>query len=405
MDRRKFSASSPGELIQIEANEVAFVPHPLPPKEWEFPNRLWPLLSEAKSYVGELAGIGSVLPNPTILLRPIADREALQSSRLEGTYATARELLLFELQPLGGVETADRVQDHREVYNYQRALQHGIDGQLPLSLRLIRELHGILLAGVRGRDRTPGEFRRVQVAMGVSQRFVPPPPNHLNACLHPLEDYFHKADDGCDPLVSCFLAHYQFETIHPFVDGNGRVGRLLLAMMLQQRCRLTKPWLYLSEFFERNREEYVQRMFDVSAEAKWSEWIEFCLTGTLTHAKSTISLCRRLLKVRDEYSRRITDVGGTIRLSQIVEGIFSSPFVQVAALAKQLGVSYPTAKADIQKLVDAKILRALPDVPTKTFYAPEVFDIAYADVDTGTPAASTENGQTETLPTSDSPVG
>jgi Fic family protein len=137
------------------------------------------LLSEAKRFVGQLEGIGSVLPNPTILLRPIADREAIQSSALEGTYATARELLLFELQPRTGASESERTPDYLEVYNYQRALQHGVDGKLPLSLRLLRELHGILLSGVRGRDKTPGEFRRVQVAMGVTRRFVPPPPHLL----------------------------------------------------------------------------------------------------------------------------------------------------------------------------------------------------------------------------------
>lgn len=381
MDPKRFSPAAPGDLVTIAGRESAFVPHPLPPARWEFPANLWPLLSEAKHHLGVLEGIGSVLPNPSILLRPLSDREAIQSSRLEGTYATPRELLLFELQPPPpSPSESDRTQDFREVYNYQRALEHAAHTELPLSLRLIRELHGILLTGARGRDKTPGEFRRVQVAIGATRRFVPPPPEQIRHCLDPLEGYFHQPMPF-DPLVDCFLVHYQFETIHPFVDGNGRVGRLLLAIMLQQRCGLSKPWLYLSEFFERHRDEYIGHLFSVSTEGAWSQWIEFCLNGALAQATATVARCRRLLEIRDEYARRVAAVGGNVRLSQIVEGVFNSPFVRVAPLARRLNVTYPTARADIDRLVSADILRALPDATPKTFYAPEVFSVAYGEMD------------------------
>lgn len=381
MDRNLFTRESPGTLVPIEDGDVAFLPEPLPPR-WEFPARLWPLLSDAMSCVRELNAFGFTLPNPTILLRPLADREAIKSSRIEGTYATAKELLLFELQPTG-TPGVDGTQDYREVYNYQRALYHGTSSELPLSLRLIRELHGILLANVRGRDKTPGDFRKVQVAIGATRRFIPPPPNHVEDCMQPLETYFHDESKTFEPLVYCFLVHYQFETIHPFVDGNGRVGRLLLAIMMQQRCELARPWLYLSEFFERHRDEYVERLFAVSTRAAWSEWIEFCLLGTVEHAKNTIALCKKLIEMREQYAKRVADSGGNIRLSIIVDDIFSSPFVRVSSLAKRLNVTYPTAKSDLERLVNVGILKELSGVNPKTFYAPEVFGIAYGGMDDG----------------------
>ncbi|HEY4107348.1 MAG TPA: Fic/DOC family N-terminal domain-containing protein [Polyangiaceae bacterium] len=380
MDRQRFGPNAPGELISISGGDVAFVPHRLPPAEWTFPNELWPLLAEAKSYVRELEGIGSVIPNPNILLRPMADREAIQSSALEGTFATPQELLLFELEPTEASNEAHKKQDYREVYNYQQALLHGTNNALPLSLRLMRDLHRILLSGVRGRDKTPGEFRKIQVAIGATKRFIPPPPNRLGECLSPLEKYLHQKAKAFDPLVFCFLVHYQFETIHPFVDGNGRVGRLLLAIMLQQRCGLSKPWLYMSEFFEKHRDEYIDGLFSVSTTASWSRWIEFCLQGTLEQAKSTIARCRRLLAVRQQYVQRVAEVGGPVRLSRIIEGIFTSPFVRVAEVATRLGVTYPTAKSDLDRLVQAGVLEQLPDITPKTFYAPEVFAVSYGEL-------------------------
>jgi Fic family protein len=244
----------------------------------------------------------------------------------------------------------------------------------------MRDLHRILLSGVRGRDKTPGEFRKIQVAIGATKRFIPPPPNRLGECLSPLEKYLHQKAKAFDPLVFCFLVHYQFETIHPFVDGNGRVGRLLLAIMLQQRCGLSKPWLYMSEFFEKHRDEYIDGLFSVSTTASWSRWIEFCLQGTLEQAKSTIARCRRLLAVRQQYVQRVAEVGGPVRLSRIIEGIFTSPFVRVAEVATRLGVTYPTAKSDLDRLVQAGVLEQLPDITPKTFYAPEVFAVSYGEL-------------------------
>lgn len=380
LDIKQFKPNAPGKVVAISGGESAFVPNSLPPK-WRFPERLWPLLGTAKQELGILEGLGRNLPSPGILLRPLEDREAIKSSRLEGTYVTARELLLFEMQEKQPRSDDDPANYQKEVFNYRRALNYGTNTDLPLSLRLLRDLHHTLLQGVRGKERAPGQFRRVQVAIGFDHRFVPPPPERLMECLDPLERYFHAASPEYDPLVNCFLIHYQFETIHPFADGNGRVGRLLLAIMFKNCCSLSKPWLYMSEYFEKHREEYMQRLFNISASGDWEGWIEFCLSGTSHQARDTIQRCERLLRIREDFMRRVGEVGGSVRLNQIVEGIFHSPFVRVAALPKQLGVTYPTAKADVERLVNAGILSELENVAPRTFYAPEVFNVAYEEME------------------------
>lgn len=377
MDLTSFGTDSPGEIVAVGRGVQAFVPDPLPPKSWEMPIGLWPLLADAKSKLALLEGVGRTLNEPNLLLRPLAGREAIQSSRIEGTYATPRELLLFEMDVGDSANDTDQVNEWREVHNYRSALELGTTSELPLSLRLIRDLHRILMTGVRGKDKTPGEFRTVQVAIGANLRFVPTPCNRLLDCLDALEKYLHQS--VFDPLIDCLLCHYQFEAIHPFEDGNGRVGRLQLAIMLQRRCGLSRPWLYLSEFFEKHRDEYVKRLFDVSAKNAWQDWLEFCLIGVATQAEATVKRCDRLRQVRHEYEQRINSMGGSLRLQQIVVGLFDTPYVRIADLSRKLGVTYPTAKADIDRLIAAGILAELSDIAPKTFFAPEVFEVAYGD--------------------------
>ncbi len=381
MDKSIFKPGMPGRVVPIELGEHAFIPDPLPPN-WDFPVQFWPLVVEAKQNIGLLEGIGRLLPDPAILLRPLEDREAIQSSALEGTYATPRELLLFELDPHESTSDRDPNNSSREVFNYRRALHHGTKSNLPITLRLLREMHEILLLGVRGHEKDPGNFRRIQVAIGSQRRFVPPPANHVPDCLDSMEKYIHS-DSGFDPLIDCFLVHYQFETIHPFNDGNGRIGRLLLAMMMQSKCGMSKPWLYLSEYFEKYRDEYIQNLFRISTEAAWEPWIEFCLNATISQAKSTIARCEKLLAIRAKYQKLLGETNGNVRLYSIVEQIFSSPFVRVAELSKRLGISYPTAKADLKKLTEAGILRELPNVSYKTYYSPDVFRVSYEEISDG----------------------
>jgi cell filamentation protein, protein adenylyltransferase len=344
------------------------------------PGHIWPLLIEARSELARLDGLAQTLANPELLLRPLESREAIQSSRIEGTYATARELLLFELGEETGSPSEEQINDWREVRNYRRALRLGAQSKLPLSLRLTRDMHRALLSGVRGQEKSPGDFRRIQVAVDTDRRFVPPPPNELSSCLDAFEKYLH-APFTHDPLVDCFLAHYQFEAIHPFADGNGRVGRLLLAIMIQQRCQLAQPWLYMSEFFEKNRDEYSQGLFAISARAAWTQWIEFCVRGAQEQARATIERCHKLRSIRDSYLAKLPDTHGSVRLHEIVEGLFHSPFVRVTDTQKKLNITYPTAKADLDRLVTAGILRVVPQARTRTYYAKALFDAAYRDLE------------------------
>jgi len=383
VDINQFSSVSPGKLVPIEGNDHAFIPLPLPPS-WEFPNRLWPLLSDAKHKVGLLEGIGRYLPNPDILLVPAEKREALTSSRLEGTHLTVREMLLFDIDPQQSSRRDDSPGENwREINTYRRAMRAGIASPLPLSLRLLRDMHAVLMEDVRGQDRAPGQFRQIQVQIGRPSRFVPPPPRVLQDCLSSLEKHLHVNKSTFDPLVDCFLAHYQFETIHPFVDGNGRVGRLLLALMLLKKCGLSRPWLYMSAYFEAHREEYVERLFNVSARNDWEGWVEFCLKATIHQAEDTFQRCERLLMLEATFKQKVEKAGGSVRLNRIIDHLFNSPFINVTEMAKYLDVSYPTAKTDIERLVQVKVLRELPDFSPKTYYARGIFEIGYEDLSRG----------------------
>lgn len=381
MDPANFDANAPGRVVPISGNEHAFVPHPLPPA-WQFPERLWPLLNNASTKLGLLEGIGRHLPAADLLLRPLERREAMQSSAIEGTYAAPHELLLFEIEPSEPARESDPANSWKEVFNSQQALQYGTTSELPLSLRLIRDMHRVLLTGVRGQERAPGEFRRVQVAIGTTaeRRFVPPPVSELAGCLDAFEKRLY-VEGANHPLVDCMLAHYQFEAIHPFMDGNGRVGRMLLAIMIQRRCSLTKPWLYLSDYFARHREEYVDRLFAISAKGAWSDWIEFCLKGVAIVADATVVRCELLRALQEDYMRRLKAAGGSIRLHAIVEGLFRSPMVRVADLPERMNVTYPTAKSDVDRLIEVGILSEWPGPSARTVYAHEVFRIAYADLE------------------------
>ncbi|MCA9246067.1 MAG: Fic family protein [Planctomycetales bacterium] len=376
MDIKQFSVKATGELLKLQTKAGwAFVPEVMPPK-WKFPESMWPLLVEARTALAALNGIGQSLDEPELLLKPLQNREALTSSSLEGTYVTPEQLLMYELDPREPKASDDRVADWKEVFNYSNALRHGAErlSSLPLCSRLIKEMHAILMHGVRGRNKAPGEFRKWQVQIGSDARFVPPPASHVDDLMTNLDQYMNKSNDY-DPLVRCYIVHYQFETIHPFGDGNGRVGRSLLALMISHLLGHTHPWLYMSAFYEKYRDEYVSKMFNVSTEGSWEEWIEFCLRGTLQQARDSIARCKKFRELKKRYQE---DAGTlTPRTYKIIEGLFTKPLVWVTHVAEQFSVSYPTAKSDLDRLVDADILRELPDSRPKAYYAPDVMKAAY----------------------------
>jgi Fic family protein len=335
---------------------------------------------EAWDCLGTLNGIGRTLPNPELLLRPLQEREAIQSSKLEGTYTTPEEVLLFAKNPSIPKSESDPANAWREVFNYNNSLAAGYRHlkNRPFTLNMIRELHHNLLSAVRGREKTPGEFRKLQVGIGSDYRFIPPPPQQLPALLDALEKHINQPMDKRDRLIQAFQTHYQFETIHPFMDGNGRVGRLLLALMLYKLCDHDMPWLYLSPFFERYKDEYISKLFRVSTHGDWSDWIDFCLRGTIASTKDAVNRCHMLGQLKERYCQRLHGKY-TPRTHQIIEGLFQEPLVRIVDVQQNLDIAYKTARADIEVLQKVGILKRLRNQYPACFFAWEIFRIAYRD--------------------------
>jgi Fic family protein len=383
MDPKAFTDNKTGTLVPISTSsgkDIAFVPHPLPP-DWNFPSALWPLLAEAKQELGTLNGIGRTLPNPNLLLQPLQRREAIRSSQLEGTVATPQELLLFELGPEDTKGPRDKIDTWAEVHNFRRSLQLGFSqlSELPLSLRLTRNMHRVLLEGVRGQDKSPGEFRSQQNQIGSDRRFIPPPVNEMHACLDHFEKYLHADSHQYDPLVRAFLAHYQFEAIHPFMDGNGRVGRALISLMIHVWCEHRFPWLYMSPYFDQYRDEYYECLFAVSTRGAWSQWIEYCLRGVVLQCRDATQRCELLSTLKEDYHRMME--GASPRIHPIIEELFGLPMLTVPSVAERFNITYPTALSDIEKLEQSGILRLMDNTRPKKYVATKIFDIAFEDLD------------------------
>lgn len=355
----------PGRWVRCPGDYRAFVPDPLPPALTWTP-ALMRALSDADRLIGRLAGEGGRLPNPHLLMRPFLRREAVLSSRIEGTQATLGELLTAEA---GGA--VDRSPDDlREVGNYVVALEHGIKRleKLPLSLRLVRELHEKLMKGVRGERATPGEFRRSQNWIGApgctlsDASYVPPPPSDLLDCLGAWEKFLHAKN--LPPLAQAALAHYQFEAIHPFLDGNGRVGRLLITLFLIERAILPTPLLYLSAFFEATRRDYYERLAGVSGRGEWEAWLIYFLNGVARQSEDALSRAERINKLLADWritvagapasgkARRTVEFHGRpSRISvMLVDMLAANPFITVNRAAQQLKVAFTTAQRGIDNL-------------------------------------------------------
>lgn len=385
MDATKFTSNATGRLVRIEQprRDWAFIPDDLPPK-WDFSPELWPLLVEAKETLGTLNGIGQVLPDPQLLLRPLQSREAITSSNIEGTYVTPEQLLLYQLDPREPRSGDEQMADWLEVFNYGRALEHAYQSlkSLPFCNRVIREMHGILMHGVRGRNKSPGEFRKWQVQIGSSGRFIPPPASEVDRLMGNLEQYINSEDERYDPLVRCFLVHYQFESIHPFVDGNGRVGRALLALMVYKWLGHAQPWLYMSAFYEQFKDEYVGGLFRISTDGDWTKWVEFCLRGAAVQASDSIRRCHLFKNLREQFH---AIAARSPRTHTIIEQLFTSPILTIGAVQKRFKIAYQTARADLEHLADVGILKEMPDVHPRSFFAPEIMRIAYRESDDSSP--------------------
>lgn len=323
----------------------AFLPPPLPPKlsiDW----KLAALMSEADRAVAELSGAGRLLPNPHLLIRSYLRREAVLSSLIEDTYAELDELLLFEVEPSVEPPRASI----REVANHVQALETGLArlAEIPISSRLIRELHAILLATVRGGEnsKAPGEFRRSQNWIGrpgsnlKTATFVPPPPHEIDQLLSGWENYLHAESDEPD-LVKAALLHYQFEAIHPFLDGNGRIGRLLITLFFCARGTMSQPLLYLSAYFEKHRDEYYRHLLAISTRGDWQEWLIYFLTGVRDTARDALADTHAITDLHQHY-RSILDSAKRppTAAAGVLDSLFGSPMLSISVHASRSGESY-----------------------------------------------------------------
>ena len=372
---------STGEYINSVAGGEAvraFVPAPLPP---EVPLQFTPerrrLLERATLALGRLDSITLLLPEPEIFLYSYVRREAVLSSQIEGTQSSLSDLLQFELHEAPGAPFDDVV----EVSNYVRALEHGLsrfaDG-MPLCNRLVREMHEVLLSRGRGSGKQPGEFRRSQNWIGGTRpgnaRFVPPPPQAVESCMGDLETFIHDAEQPYPTLIKAALAHVQFETIHPFLDGNGRLGRLLISFMLHHEGMLSRPLLYLSLYLKTHRQTYYERLDGVRTKGDWEGWIDFFLEGVEQTALDAVDTARRLVTLMQQDEQRIHQAGRRAGTALRVHRALSHrPVQSIKDMADTLELSYPAVSKSVGALEDIGIVREITGRQRNRIYAYQAF--------------------------------
>lgn len=362
MEPKLFSKNAPGKLVKMPAGYWAFIPNRLPPR-LEYSPRLVTALAEAERGLGELRGVSEGLVDARLLLRPFLRMEAVLSSRIEGTKASLEDLLISEGTQLALFEEKG---DVREVQNYVNALEYGLERMkdLPVSLRLIKEIHAKLMEGVRGEGLRPGEFRTRQNWIGPpgatleDATYIPPPPEEMRRAMGELEEFLNQASEN-PALIRLGMAHYQLEAIHPFADGNGRMGRLLIALLMSGWELLPRPVLNLSAAFEVERQSYYAHLLAVSQGGEWEEWLVYFLDGIKQESRRAIQRIKVLDGLRDRYMERVRKERADKRLSQAVNALFSSPIVTVRQMGKQLGISYLPAERCMQRLVELGLLREI----------------------------------------------
>ena len=374
--------SAPGAMRRTSDGLWTFVPEPLPPK-LDFTAGLVRRIADAERALGELAGLGAMLPNAYLLIRPFLRREAVLSSRIEGTVTRLDQLLLFEAQPPEADSAATA--DVREVLNYVQALDYGLDrlkAGMPLCLRLLREIHERLMEDVRGGEKRPGEFRQCPVMIGRpgqkfdDARFVPPHHTLLMPLLHDFEKFLN-APGELPLVVQLAMAHYQFEAIHPFMDGNGRIGRLLITLMLCERGHLPQPLLYLSAYFEAHNDEYRDHLLRISQRAAWAEWIAFFAEGVAEQSRDAVRRARRLLDLQQVYRKKIQQASQSSSLLILVDQLFASPYITIPGAGRLLEMTHRAAAQNVEKLVAQKILQELQPArkTRRVYFAPQILEL------------------------------
>jgi Fic family protein len=334
-----------------------FIPYPLPLiSEIQMDNSLWDLLDTANRALGRLDGVTALLPDPYLFTYLYIRKEAVLSSQIEGTQTTLSQLLLFEIEQAPGVPLVDV----REVLNYVNALQYGIKSittpnRPPISLRLIKEMHSILLTDGRGARKYPGEFRQDQNWIGSGKineaSFIGPPPDKVLNCLSDLEKFLHDIPERTPVLMKAALAHVQFETIHPFSDGNGRMGRLLITLLLCAEGALQQPMLYLSLYLKANREEYIERLQRVREKGDWEGWLRFFLKGILETSQQAVDAAQEILQLFETDRKRISSLkqqaNSPLRVHEVLQ---KKPLISIRTAAKELAMSIPTVTKGMERL-------------------------------------------------------
>lgn len=352
-----------GAYINQPTGYKAFIPKPLPPKpSITLEGDLQNLLSKADMSLARLDGIGYILPNVDLFIAMYVRKEALLSSQIEGTEASLEDLFEFE-----SGEQPKNINDVSEVVNYIKALNYGIErlDNFPMSLRLIKEIHGVIMKGVRGGEKMPGEFRKSQNWIGPKgctlneATFVPPPPHEAEKAMGDLEKYIHNKE-RLPLLADCALVHYQFETIHPFLDGNGRLGRLLITYYLYWKGALHKPLLYLSYFFKKRRQEYYDRLNMVRENGDYEQWLAFFLKGIKETADSAIETSRRILELQTSHRNLLwkKKISSPFAVG-ILEKLFFTPYVSVNDIAKGFKISFQAASTLVAQFEKASILKEI----------------------------------------------
>lgn len=342
----------------------AFIPAPLPPADLEIGDKLQALLSKADRAIGRLDGAIRLVPDPDQFVFMYVRREAVLSSQIEGTHASLMDVLEYE----AFMERGEARVDVMEIINYITAMEHGLRRleNLPLGRRLMCEVHSLLMKDVRGGEahKTPGEFRRSQNWIGgaspSSARFVPPPPEKVGECFSDLERFLHD-QSAMPPLIKIGLAHAQFENIHPFLDGNGRTGRLLITFWLVERKILGKPLLYPSLFFKEHRDDYVDRLQDIRDNGDWEDWLSFFLDGVAQVAEEATARALDIVQLRERDRGKVTESLGRRagRGLALLDGLFKLPVVKLSGVEKTLDVTAPTASALVKGMVDLGILQEI----------------------------------------------
>lgn len=383
MNPKEYQKRSPGRVIHQPGGYWTFIPNPLPP-DIQWTSSLVSALADAEREYTRLSTSAITFPYPYLFVQPFIRGEAVISSRIEGTRASIVDIYTYEINQLSFLEQAN---DTREVHNYVRALDYGLERfkTLPVCLRLIREIHKILMEGVRGEMMTPGEFRRSQNWIGppgstlMDAPYIPPPVDEMHNALNSLENFIHT-DIDIPQLIKAGLFHYQFEAIHPFLDGNGRVGRLLISLLLCEWKLQPYPLLNLSIYFERYGQEYYDHLLSVSRTGTWENWLCFFLRGISLQAHDTRKRVIRLGTLREKYQPIIDNERNPERMAAVVDFLFSRPVFSIRQIAKELIIPYKTACDYVEKIIQAKIIRETTGYSrNRIFQADEILNGYYGD--------------------------